>query len=48
MPSKTELVAKLLFVLQSPMRRLVTALNWPVRGLAVTVQQIADEQGTPS
>jgi large subunit ribosomal protein L10 len=44
MPSKTELVARLLFLLQSPMRRLVTALNWPVRSLAVTVQQIADEQ----
>lgn len=44
MPSKAELVAKLLFILQSPMRRLVTALNWPVRSLAVTVQQIADEK----
>lgn len=44
LPSKPELVAKLLFILQSPMRRLVTALNWPVRSLAVTVQQIADEK----
>lgn len=44
LPSKPELVAKLLFILQSPMRRLVTALNWPIRSLAVTVQQIADEK----
>ncbi|HPW56823.1 MAG: 50S ribosomal protein L10 [Thermoanaerobaculaceae bacterium] len=44
LPSKTELVAKLLFILQSPMRRLVTALNWPLRSLAVTVQQVADEK----
>lgn len=42
MPSKQELVAKLLFLLQSPMRRLVVALNWPVRGLAVTLKQVAD------
>lgn len=42
MPSKAELVAKLLFMLQSPMRRLVTALNWPVQGLAVSLKQIAD------
>lgn len=44
LPSKPELVARLLFLLQSPMRRLVTALNWPVRGLAVTLKQIADEK----
>ena len=44
LPSKQELVARLLFMLQSPMRRLVVALNWPTRSLAVTVQQIADEK----
>lgn len=44
LPSKEELVARLLYVLQSPMRRLVTALNWPLRSLAVTVKQIADEK----
>lgn len=42
MPSKPELVARLLFLLQSPMRRLVVALNWPVKGLAVTLKQVAD------
>jgi len=44
LPSKQELVARLLFMLQSPMRRLVVALNWPTRSLAVTVKQIADER----
>lgn len=42
LPSKSELVARLLFLLQSPMRRLVVALNWPTRSLAITVKQIAD------
>jgi large subunit ribosomal protein L10 len=44
LPSKQELVARLLFLLQSPMRRLVIALNWPLRGLAVTLKQVADEK----
>jgi large subunit ribosomal protein L10 len=42
LPSKQELVARLLYILQSPMRRLVVALNWPVRGLAVTLKQVAE------
>ena len=44
LPSREELVAKLLFVLQSPMRRLVTALSGPVRNLAVVVGQIAEQK----
>ncbi len=44
LPSKEELVARLLYVLQSPMRRLVTALHWPLRSLAVTVKQIAEDK----
>ncbi|MGQ9495762.1 MAG: 50S ribosomal protein L10 [Thermoanaerobaculaceae bacterium] len=44
MPSKQELVARLLFLLQSPMRRLAVALQWPVRSLALTVKQIADSR----
>lgn len=44
MPSKQELVARLLYLLQSPMRRLVVALQWPVRSLALTVKQIADNK----
>lgn len=42
LPSKQELVARLLFLLQSPMRRLVVALNWPVKSLAVTLKQVAE------
>lgn len=42
LPTKLELVARLLFILQSPMRRLVTALAWPTRSLAVTLKQVAD------
>ena len=34
LPSREELVSKLLFLMQSPMRRLVTVLNGPVRNLA--------------
>jgi large subunit ribosomal protein L10 len=44
LPSRDELVAKLLFVLQSPMRRLVTALSGPVRNLAMVVNQIAEQK----
>ncbi len=42
LPTKQELVARLLYLLQSPMRRLVTALAWPTRSLAVTIKQVAD------
>ena len=44
LPSREELVAKLLFVMQSPLRRLVTVLNGPVRNLAVVMAQIADQK----
>jgi large subunit ribosomal protein L10 len=44
LPSKKELVARLLFLLQSPMRRLVTVLSAPVRGLAVSLHQIAENK----
>ncbi len=47
LPSKKELVARLLFLLQSPMRRLVTVLAAPVKGLAVSLQQIAEKKETP-
>jgi large subunit ribosomal protein L10 len=49
LPSRKELIARLLLMLQSPIRRLVTALNAPVAGLAVSLHQIAGEkerQGT--
>lgn len=44
LPSREELVSKLLFVMQSPMRRLVTVLNGPVRNLAGVIQQIAEQK----
>jgi len=44
LPSLEELVSKLLFVMQSPMRRLVTVLNGPVRNLAGVMSQIADQK----
>ena len=40
----SELVVKLLFLMQSPMRRLVTVLNGPVRNLAGVVEQIAEQK----
>ena len=44
LPSREELVSKLLFLIQSPMRRLVTVLNGPMRGLAGTLHQIAEQK----
>ena len=44
LPSREELISKLLFVMQSPMRRLVTVLNGPVRNLAGVMAQIADQK----
>lgn len=44
LPTREELVGKLLFLIQSPLRRLVTVLNGPVRGLATVVQQIAEQR----
>jgi large subunit ribosomal protein L10 len=44
LPSRKELVARLVVLLQSPIRRLVTVLNAPVRGLAVSLQQIAEDK----
>ena len=44
LPSREELISKLLFVMQSPMRRLVTVVNGPVRNLAGVLAQIADQK----
>jgi len=46
LPSKEELVARLLMLLQSPIRRLAVALNAPLQQLASVVNQIADKTGT--
>ena len=45
LPSREELVSRLLFLIQSPLRRLVTVLNGPARNLAGVISQIADQKG---
>ena len=41
LPTKDELISKLLYLLQSPIRRLAVALNSPVQQLVSVVDQIA-------
>ena len=45
LPSREELVSKLLFLLQSPIRNLVTVLNANVKNIAVVLDQIAAKKG---
>ena len=47
LPSREELIGKILFLIQSPVRRLVTVLGGPVRNLAVVMQQIAETKAKP-
>jgi large subunit ribosomal protein L10 len=44
MPSRAELVARLLGLMQSPLRRLVTVLSGPQRKLAVALKAVADKK----
>ena len=44
LPSREELVAKLLYLLQSPIRGLVTVLQANIRNLAVVLDQIAKQK----
>jgi large subunit ribosomal protein L10 len=44
LPSKDELIAKLLNLLQSPIRRLVTVLDRPTRQLATALDQISKQR----
>lgn len=46
LPSREELVAKLLFLMQSPLRGLVTVLQANIRNLAVVIDQIAKQKET--
>jgi large subunit ribosomal protein L10 len=46
MPSKAELIAKLLGLMQSPVRRLVTVLSGPQRNLAMTLAAVAKSKET--
>lgn len=44
LPSRQDLLTKLAFVLQSPIRRLAVALNTPVQNLASVVGQVAENK----
>ena len=44
LPSRQELVSKLLFILQSPMRGLATVLQANIRNLAVVLDQIGKQK----
>jgi large subunit ribosomal protein L10 len=44
MPSKEELISKLMFLLNAPAQRMAVALNGVARNLAVVVQQIAEKK----
>jgi large subunit ribosomal protein L10 len=44
MPSKEELIAKLLFLVNSPAQRIVTALNGVARNLAVVLKQAVEQK----
>jgi large subunit ribosomal protein L10 len=44
LPSREELISKLLYMLQSPIRRLAVALNTPVQKLASVMGQIAESR----
>lgn len=44
LPSKEELVSKLLFLLQSPIRNLAIVLNANIRNVAVVLDQIAKQR----
>ena len=46
LPSRDELIAKLLFVLQSPIRGLATVLQANIRNLAVVLDQIGKQRST--
>jgi large subunit ribosomal protein L10 len=46
MPSREELIAKLLNLLQSPVRRLAVALNAPIQQLATVLAKIAEAKET--
>lgn len=45
LPSREELIAKLLYLMQSPIRGFVTVLSANIRNLAVVIDQIAKAKG---
>lgn len=45
MPTRAELIGRLVGLLQSPVRRLVVALSTPQRKLAMTISAVAEQKG---
>ncbi|MEP7338821.1 MAG: 50S ribosomal protein L10 [Acidobacteriota bacterium] len=45
MPSKEELISKIMFLLNAPAQRMAVAINGVARNLAVVMQQIAEKKG---
>jgi len=45
LPSKEELISKLMFLLNSPAQRIATAVSGVARNLAIVIKQIADQKG---
>jgi len=45
LPSKEELISKLMFLLNSPAQRIAIAASGVARNLAVVIKQIADQKG---
>ena len=48
LPSRDELVSRLLYLLQSPIRRLAVALNGPIQKFTTAVSQIAEKESQAS
>jgi large subunit ribosomal protein L10 len=44
LPTREELIARLLFLMESPLRRLATVLSAPARSLASVMAQIAEQK----
>src|SRR5262245_13751943 len=45
LPSKEELISKLMFLINAPAQRIAVAVNGVARNLAVVIQQIAEQKG---
>lgn len=45
LPSKEELISRLMFLLNSPAQRIAASVNGVARNLAVVIKQIADQKG---
>src|SRR5688572_12775709 len=48
LPSRDELISKLLYLMQHPIRGLAVVLNGTIRNLAVVLDQVAKQKAGPS